>query len=312
MNKSLYGAIGFALGMVLSAFMVVIIQPSFVEPCPECQALPPTLTPVPTATEYVPQPCPTLEYRGIPDGRGVEVGLQVAIANLEWAKDILDKKLTSTKGVYDWQISSTIAYVDFALKETIEAQGEVAGWNRYGSLTCPGRTDPWPTPEAEETPFWIRCEEYRYIFERYEVETPEQVLDILHDAVTGMAATHNCYKHDLSFDTDFWNHVSQAWEMFDYINWRPEFWLNVCDEETNLYHEMYVGSANLAVQYYEDLRLCEAGEGGTPTPLRDYHEFPEFTYAQMSCILDSNCAACLDMVTGKTEEPFEHCLAFAK
>lgn len=312
--------LAFLVGAALT-WVVMIWPPSPPEPCPPlpegCIAsvndgttevlvlIESSSTPPPTATEYVPEPCPTLEYRGMPDGRGVEVGLDVAIANLEWARDVLDRKLTSTEGVYDWEISSSIAYIDFALKEAIEAQEEVAGWNKYGSLTCPGRTDPWPTPEADETPPWIRCEEYRYIFERYKAETTDDIVEILDNAITGMAAAHNCYKYDLSFDTDFFNYSQNAFEMMDVFFYDPDFWTRLFDDKEQKYYELYVGSANLAIQYFEDLRLCEAGcQGGTPTPLKDYHNFPDYSYVEMSCILDRNCAACLDQTNGN----FEHCL----
>ena len=97
---------------------------------------------VPTATPHVcpplPEPCPEIRYKALPDVTRTLNSLSLAAYEYQLVDDKLDSYIASTEGEYDWNLIGILALMRSANHYLLEAGDDVIGWFNLGELTCPG------------------------------------------------------------------------------------------------------------------------------------------------------------------------------
>ena len=103
------------------------------------------ITPIPTATPHVcpplPEPCPKVYYKELPDVNRTLSSLSLADYELALVDAKLENYITSTEGEYDWTLMSILALHRSAHNYLLEASEDIIGWSVLGELTCPQTTD---------------------------------------------------------------------------------------------------------------------------------------------------------------------------
>ncbi len=97
-------------------------------------------TPVPTATPHVcpalPEPCPTILYKDLPDVTGVLSTLGLVDYEMALLDTKLEYYITSTEGEYDWNLVGILALHRSTHNYLLEAGDEITYWFNLGQLTC--------------------------------------------------------------------------------------------------------------------------------------------------------------------------------
>ena len=95
---------------------------------------------VPTATPHVcpqlPEPCPTILYKSLPDVTRTLSTLGLADYELSLVDTRLENYITSAEGEYDWNLVGILALHRSAHNYLLEAGDDVIGWFNLGELTC--------------------------------------------------------------------------------------------------------------------------------------------------------------------------------
>lgn len=96
---------------------------------------------VPTATPHIcpslPEPCPTVLYKPLPNVTYTLSTLGLADYELSLVDTKLENYITSVEGEYDWTLVGILALHRSAHNYLQEASDDVVGWFNLGELTCP-------------------------------------------------------------------------------------------------------------------------------------------------------------------------------
>lgn len=96
-----------------------------------------TRTALPSRTPEPTRACPTLLYKPLPDGEGIEDSLVLIYDYAGLAQSILLHKLSQAPGLSDPDLQSAIFWLESLLFEADEAHSKVVTWIQLGALTCP-------------------------------------------------------------------------------------------------------------------------------------------------------------------------------
>jgi len=99
---------------------------------------------IPTATSHVcpelPQPCPTVIYKVLPDVTGVLSDLGLVDYEMQLVDTKLENYIESTEGEYDWNLIGILSLHRSSHNYLLDAADEVITWFNLGSMTCPNET----------------------------------------------------------------------------------------------------------------------------------------------------------------------------
>ena len=97
---------------------------------------------VPTATPHIcpplPEPCPTVLYKALPDVTRTLSTLGLVDYEMSLVDTKLENYITSTEGEFDWQLIGILSLHRSAHNYLLEAGEEITYWFNLGELTCPG------------------------------------------------------------------------------------------------------------------------------------------------------------------------------
>ena len=96
---------------------------------------------VPTATPHIcpplPEPCPTILYKPLPDVTRTLATLGLVDYEMSLVDDKMEAYITSTEGEYDWTLVGILSLHRSAHNYLLEAGEDITGWFNLGELTCP-------------------------------------------------------------------------------------------------------------------------------------------------------------------------------
>ena len=143
--------VAFGLGLLLGFIITVTITPKpvvdqiLLENCRDelntCGAFLVMKT-IPTATPHVcpelPEPCPTITYKALPDVTRVLSDLGLVDYEMSLVDTKLETYITSTDGEFDWTLIGILSLHRSSHNYLLEAAEEVIHWFNLGQLTCEG------------------------------------------------------------------------------------------------------------------------------------------------------------------------------
>ena len=95
---------------------------------------------VPTATPHacpaLPEPCPTVIYKMLPDVTGVLSDLGLVDYEMSLVDTKLENYIGSTEGEYDWNLVGILSLHRSSHHYLMEAADEVINWFNLGYMTC--------------------------------------------------------------------------------------------------------------------------------------------------------------------------------
>jgi hypothetical protein len=149
MNGKVYAVLAFVIGLAfgLSFSLTVRPVPEVDTKCETAMAtlqtsldkLPPTRTP--HVCPPLPDPCPTILYKALPDAKGILSTLGLVDYELSLVDAKLENYITSKEGEYDWALVSYLSLLRSAHNYLLEAEEEITYWYILGELTCTDTSD---------------------------------------------------------------------------------------------------------------------------------------------------------------------------
>lgn len=146
-KMSFVAGAAFGLGLLLGFIVTVTITPKPVVDQIQFKALYDDCVTdmfnmlVPTATPHVcpelPEPCPTVLYKVLPDVTGVLSDLGLVDYEMSLVDTKLENFITSTEGEFDWQLVGILSLHRSSHNYLLDAAEEVIMWFNLGELTCP-------------------------------------------------------------------------------------------------------------------------------------------------------------------------------